>query len=245
MLTVPKEESEESRTQNAFESPLRSADSKDRPPSAKRNEFDSTSEFSFQFAANDTIDQITTTFPGETSFQPSACDQKTDSEQVAPAYPQIRQSGLGDEWSAPTSLPEPKYYYVEPPKPSLEGEDLFRTPVKTPVETHQTRMFKGVEPSDPSYSQRQNGEKDEISQVNSDTGLFHAGPNKRSTPSQVIRKINSGFEILRPGTLDRPQPHDDTKLERDIDVEKKTSRKLQRKSRDVGHSRDSRFSEGT
>lgn len=240
LLTLLKEDSEGSRTQVAYESLLRSADSMERRPSANVDEFDAVSEFSFRIAAIDTIDQITTTLPEEASFQSSVVNQKTDSEQVAPAVPQTRLSGVSNEWSAPT-LPERKYYFAERPTPSHEGEDFFRSADKNLVEeSHPTGTFYGVENSDPLYSQHQNSEK-----VNRDTGLFHAAESNRQTSSQVIRKINSGFEILRPGTFDRSQPHDDTKLEKDMNAEKKSSRKLQRKSRDVGQSRDSRFVEGT
>ncbi|KAA8625323.1 hypothetical protein A1F94_000374 [Pyrenophora tritici-repentis] len=53
----------------------------------------------------------------------------------------------------------------------------------------------------------------------------------------VIRKVNSGFEILRPGTFQPPTPEE---LER---AERRTSKKLQKKRRESNASRKSAFTE--
>jgi hypothetical protein len=54
---------------------------------------------------------------------------------------------------------------------------------------------------------------------------------------QVIRKVNSGFEILRPGTFQPPTP-EEVEL-----AERRTSKKLQKKRRSSGDSRKSAFVE--
>lgn len=56
--------------------------------------------------------------------------------------------------------------------------------------------------------------------------------------SHVIRKVNSGFEILRPGTLGVPRPStDNTEWNGDVgDGIKRQSRKLQKKPRPSSYS---------
>ncbi|KNG51275.1 hypothetical protein DDE82_008065 [Stemphylium lycopersici] len=54
---------------------------------------------------------------------------------------------------------------------------------------------------------------------------------------QILRKVNSGFEILRPGTFKEPTP-DEIEL-----AERRTSKKLQKKRRTSGDSRKSAFVE--
>jgi hypothetical protein len=54
---------------------------------------------------------------------------------------------------------------------------------------------------------------------------------------QVVRKVNSGFEILRPGTFQAPTP-EEVEL-----AERRTSKKLQKKRRSSGDSRKSAFVE--
>ncbi|KAK4987624.1 hypothetical protein LTR50_004467 [Elasticomyces elasticus] len=58
--------------------------------------------------------------------------------------------------------------------------------------------------------------------------------------SQVIRKVNSGFEILRPGSLDSPQMHTEAQSESRSSMEsKRSARKLQKKRRSSTDSRRS------
>lgn len=69
----------------------------------------------------------------------------------------------------------------------------------------------------------------------------HAQPERpfeADRKSQVIRKINSGFEILRPGTLDQPRRSNDTAALQEIpdNGNKRQSKKLQRKRRSSGAS---------
>lgn len=135
---------------------------------------------------------------------------------------------------------------TKPQTPLYESEDPFTTPTKSLEEMQQTRLLEGVENSDPSHSQYKRRDKDESPRADFDTRLIQASElNRQQLESQVIRKINSGFEILRPGTLNRPQSYHDTKLKGESSSEKHLSRKLQRRSRDVGHPRESRFVEET
>ncbi|KAF2471945.1 uncharacterized protein BDR25DRAFT_221724 [Lindgomyces ingoldianus] len=63
------------------------------------------------------------------------------------------------------------------------------------------------------------------------------GQNQRE--SQVLRKVNSGFEILRPGTFAPPSPED----EKPAGSEKRQSKRLQKKRRPSDGSRTSHFVE--
>ena len=58
-------------------------------------------------------------------------------------------------------------------------------------------------------------------------------PGRQNKKSQVIRKINSGFEILKPGTLDQPRQISETIAERNGEdfYDQRKPRKLQRKGR--------------
>jgi hypothetical protein len=53
---------------------------------------------------------------------------------------------------------------------------------------------------------------------------------------QVLRKVNSGFEILRPGTFKEPTPQE-------VELAERTSKKLQKKRRTSSDSRKSAFVE--
>ena len=56
--------------------------------------------------------------------------------------------------------------------------------------------------------------------------------NRRLRRSQVIRKINSGFEILRPGTLEFARQKDDAAMNGDLEgASKRESKKLQKRGR--------------
>lgn len=242
-LTCMKPESGDPKMQRVRETSTGSADSEG-PPSFERDELDSASEFSFRMASHDTFNQKTTV-PDEPSFQTMRY-QNPGSEQIPPAAPRIKSPGVNNEPSASTHLAEQNFYATKPQAPLHVSDDPFTTPTKNPEEMQQTRLHKGAENSDPSYSQYKRSDNDESSRADFNTRLFQAAEvNRPNSESQVIRKINSGFEILRPGTLNRPQTHDDTKLKGENNAEKQLSRKLQRKSRGVGHSRESRFVEET
>lgn len=65
-------------------------------------------------------------------------------------------------------------------------------------------------------------------------------PSQNQRPDQVLRKVNSGFEILRPGTLgEPPSPEGEQKL----NGEKRQSKRLQKKRRPSDGSRTSHFVE--
>jgi len=72
-----------------------------------------------------------------------------------------------------------------------------------------------------------------------DYGRGHAHPlrsfdgNRQARNNQTLRKVNSNFQILHPGTLDAPRPSNDHS-EWQVDLEaasKRTSKKLQKRGR--------------
>lgn len=238
LLTWIKQETEDSKTPRASRSSLGSAGTEGRL-SHKQSELDSASEFSFRIAPHDVLDQRRIGGLDETGFEVPTEYRNPEVEQAALPVPQIMLTGANNDWSASAHPAEHKYYATEPPTPLHKPDDPFTTPKKNPVEMQQIRAFKDIENSDPL-------QKSESSQANFEHRLFQAvDPNRPTRESQIIRKINSGFEILRPGTLDRPPPSVDTKSKREADDEKQMSRKLQRKTRDPGHSRESKFIERT
>ena len=135
--------------------------------------------------------------------------------------------------------------------PTSAQNDPFLTPHESPIE-EQKDYFNGL-PSfhnfvetDPRNGQRQNFINSNSSEDYENSYLDHADartPNTRDT--DVIRKVNSGFEILRPGTLgsktsDTPETYQPTRG----DGDKRQSRRLQKRVRSsTSASRKSMFSE--
>ena len=190
--------------------------------------------------------------PGRTRAQqiprPSGLDslpssRRPQSSEASQLLPDVRLPDVGMGWT-PT---QPEFaesdhmlqrQFSWELSPDLEfGSDPFKTPTSSPIrsstadEQHFTGFYQTSEPAAPVPERRIEHlgdeslppqERQEASQTGSDQG-------KRA--SQVLRQVNSGFEILRPGTLDQQR--------RSIDIsdahwdeeagQKRRSRKLQRK----------------
>lgn len=107
-----------------------------------------------------------------------------------------------------------------------EASDPFATPETSPKEDR-TSVMVDAPPADQHSELIDNGDIDYIQ--------GHAQPlrpfdgNRRLRRSQVIRRVNSGFEILRPGTLNNPRQSSDTADTREDYSQK--PKKLQRRSR--------------
>lgn len=110
--------------------------------------------------------------------------------------------------------------------PTHEVSDPFATPETSPKEDRIPVMV-DAPPANQHSEMIGNGDIDYIQ--------GHAQPlrpfdgNRQLRRSQVIRKVNSGFEILRPGTLDTPRRSSDIADVRE-DYDRKP-KKLQRRSR--------------
>lgn len=107
-----------------------------------------------------------------------------------------------------------------------EGSDPFATPETSPKEDRVPVMV-DAPPADQHSEMIGNGDIDYIH--------GHAQPfrpfegNRQLRRSQVIRKVNSGFEVLRPGTLGNPRQSSDIADLREN--HNRRSKKLQRRSR--------------
>ena len=107
-----------------------------------------------------------------------------------------------------------------------EASDPFATPETSPKEDCTSVMVEAP-PADQHAELIDNGDIDYIQ--------GHAQPlrpfdgNRRLRRSQVVRRVNSGFEILRPGTLNNPRQSSDTADAREDYSQK--PKKLQRRSR--------------
>lgn len=143
---------------------------------------------------------------------------------------QNQQKGAGQH------LPLHRLFSYEQISPTYEEGNPFVTPNATPIDEHHTGTgFDGPFSNlDLATHHAHNMENNEITH-NQDTSqaLHHSDVNRQTRKSQVIRKINSGFEILRPGTLDQPrQSNDFTELREVSETGRlRQAKRLQRRSR--------------
>ncbi|KAL2043559.1 hypothetical protein N7G274_003866 [Stereocaulon virgatum] len=112
--------------------------------------------------------------------------------------------------------------------PHHETSDPFTTPDGTPPDHHLPAFGLGNDSAD---YRAQNIVSNEVTYTPG-----HAEPlnpfdgNRQVRRSQIIRKVNSGFEILRPGSLDVPcQSTDSAKWTAEESGNKRQSRKLQKR----------------
>lgn len=165
------------------------------------------------------------------------------------SVPQIRLSGVENDWTPGTHPAEHKYYFAGPPSPLYEDRnDPFDMQADNAMD-ERTRLdsSSGIRSRDPQKPRFSLSDEDEISPAPRHSQMTQDDIMRHSRVSQVVRKVNSGFEILRPGTLDRPlQTSDDVNLGQDLDVAGSSpTKKLHKKNRDSLSLRESRFTEGT
>ena len=142
-----------------------------------------------------------------------------------------------------------------------DGSDPFATPVGTPIGT---ASYMGEPPSFASFVQSSpypdsraetfdDAEPTSSDPHNTTNALQQGDGNRQHRQSEVVRKINPGFEILRPGSFSRPQTYVADWNEKAGGVndhyrgqgpegsdKKRYSKRLQRKRAD---SKESRFKE--
>lgn len=161
--------------------------------------------------------------------------------------PQIRLSGADNEWTGVTHPAEHKYYFSGPPSPLYEDRnDPFDTPGGSSM-NERSRLdssdFRSQDPPRPRFSL---SDEDETSPAPRSSQMAQDDITRHMRISQVVRKVNSGFEILRPGTLDKPpKSSDDANSGQNLDVAGSSpTKKLHKKNRDSLFLRESRFTEG-
>ena len=155
---------------------------------------------------------------------------------------------MENDWAAGTHPAEHKYYFAGPPSPLYEDRnDPVDMPADGPVDERTSNNSSSEshnrDPPKPRFSL---SDEDEISPAPRNSQMTKDDITRHMRISQVVRKVNSGFEILRPGTFDKPlKTSDDAYPEQDVDVAGSSpSKKRNRKTQDSMPSRESRFTEG-
>lgn len=158
-----------------------------------------------------------------------------------------RTGGASADWTTTLQPTEHTHTFAGSLSPLNERHDPFQSPATTPVADHSQEA-----PSFQSFVNHTPGTRFETMD---DAETFHAQDNAlaigiansatQSRHSQIMRKVNSGFEILRPGTLDKPrQSGEVTEWNQDLEAgNKRHSKRLQRKRRDSDQGRESHFIE--
>lgn len=163
--------------------------------------------------------------------------------------PQIRLSGVDNDWTAGAQPAEHKYRFAGPPSPLYEDRnDPFDAPADTPRDgrtgLNSLSEIRNRDPPNPRFS-LSDADEDEIAPPLRNSQTTQDDISRHLRISQVVRKVNSGFEILRPGTLDKPPPSDDENPGQDLEIAGGSpTKKLHKRTRDSLSMRESRFTEG-
>ena len=138
--------------------------------------------------------------------------------------PRSKQSGLSGDWTETTTPIEHRYTFTQHPSPYIDSSDPFATSGLDERSQELPSFQNFVNQAPPS------NHFDMID--DSETAHEQGAQNGRS--SQVARKINAGFEILQPGTLDKShQSSDIADWKQNLEAEnKRQSRRLQRRRGD-------------
>ena len=114
----------------------------------------------------------------------------------------------------------------ETKNPAPEGKDPFATPSRRPSDNG--ALVFHIDDDSTEYPMRtHDGATDQPSNTEP---LVPVDASRQLGRSQIVRKVNSGFQILAPGTLDAPIQDNATRKE-DVPRNKRHSRKLQKRSR--------------
>ncbi|KAL9607572.1 MAG: hypothetical protein Q9167_007524 [Letrouitia subvulpina] len=167
-----------------------------------------------------------------------ASHRKSHVAETGQLLPRFRVDDTSSEWKTVQQPVEHQKSYLDnrPVSPVDENSDPFITPQGTPLMS----ATQGHHPEPPTFEDFVRSTSPQGEYQAGEDGYFlphlqaydHESPqdesNKRTRQSQVARKVNSGFEILRPGSLNKDQIS--TNIGRDLEKgEKRHSRKLFRK----------------
>ena len=181
------------------------------------------------------------------------------SSEASHLLPSVRLSDVGMGWTptAPEMDTTPhmlqrQFSWEHDPDPDSMS-DPFKTPTGSPIrgKTADSQQFASfyqtnttAEPVPECRVEHLGDEELPTTSKSQDPPQAESVQNQRG--SQVVRKVNSGFEILRPGTLDQQQQQQQRQQRRSIDVadsqwdeeagQKRHSRKLRRKRASSGRS---------
>ena len=175
--------------------------------------------------------------------------------------PRVRLSGMNAGLTSDTSPEHP--YTFEDNHSSGDASNPFATPIATPMGST-VNPYMEEPPSFASFvnssshpndhtDRSDDGEAMPYDPQNNDTILQQGDGNRQNRQSQDVRKINPGFDILRPGSFSQPRGYVADWNEKsgmgieqqlgpgaDAHSNKRHSKKLQRKRAD---SKESRFKE--
>ena len=147
--------------------------------------------------------------------------------------PRSRQSAANGDWAEATTPAEHRYTFTQHPSPYIDLGDLFATP-RQDEQTQEPPPFQNF------VNQSPHGARSDMTETQ--TTRHHRSQKARN--SQVEQGINSRFEILQPGALDRPRPSSDiADWKQDLEGGNKHQwRRLQRRRGD-SNGTESRFIE--
>lgn len=160
--------------------------------------------------------------------------------------PRVRRSGVSGDWTTSTRIPSQLHETEDSfnsyrPRSAHESRDPFATPrmsVALDEVIYEPPSFQDFVDNTPATSQQaypllqaaEVGDGDEHRNV-----LQSTDANQLLQPSTVVRKVNSGFEVLPAGTFDTQRQSKELLQLRDQDLERgdrRHSNRLQKKRRD-------------
>ena len=166
-----------------------------------------------------------------------------------------RPGGASGEWTSKGSLSDDQSIPLDnlPYRNPSPPRDPFANPIGTSLQQSDSLdapSFQSFLDSDPTHTRCQSilfPDDQEVTEPQDIPQSFHdVGTSRYLKEPQVVRKVNSGFEILRPGTLDVPRQSNDV-FDAKQEQGKSTNRphkRLQKRNRSESLSENSARTEG-
>lgn len=179
--------------------------------------------------------------------------------------PRVRKPGNSGEWASvadsqvathngvnyfmPQKTPSPPLPPIADPQEEAAGYASSHVPDSQPPQQYQNQTSHGVPlqesyaPNAPyypdTYQVRGPQHQPSYDEVPYEVQTMQ---NHQRPESQVLRSVNPGFQVLKPGTFAPPSP-EDVEMADKSERRQSTGRKLQKKRRSSGESRKSAFTE--
>ncbi|MCJ1475955.1 hypothetical protein MMC13_004619 [Lambiella insularis] len=161
-----------------------------------------------------------------------ASHRKSHAAEISRILPRVRGAGAGSgDWTSVVSSSSDRDYYSDdsPPKIRASPKDAFKASIRSDIA--EPPSFQSFLESDPQNVKRQSapllGTGGETSPAPRGHPLQSTDANRQSKQHEVIRTVNAGFEILRPGTLGTPKINTEAASVKNY----RSPRKLHRKTR--------------
>lgn len=180
--------------------------------------------------------------------------------------PRVRKPGNSGEWASvadnqvathngvnyfmPQKTPSPPLPPIVDPQEEAAGYASSHVPASQPQEQNQYQVSQQGIPLQESYAPNAPYYPDTYQvrgpqhQLSYDEVPYEVQTmqNNQRPDSQVLRSVNSGFQVLKPGTFAAPAP-EEMEMTNKSERRQSTGRKLQKKRRSSGESRKSAFTE--